>query len=84
MLSYIGRRVLQLIPLLFVLSMVIFVIIELPPGDYLTMRIIQLQQAGTPVADAEIERLKITYGLDKSLSYRYFNWIRIFLILSTR
>lgn len=75
MLSYVGRRLLQLIPLMLLLSIIIFVIIELPPGDYLTMRIIELQQAGTNVADAEIERLMITYGLDKSLSFRYFQWI---------
>jgi peptide/nickel transport system permease protein len=75
MLSYIGRRLLQLIPLMLLLSVLIFVIIELPPGDYLTMRILELQQNGTNVAEAEIQRLKMTYGLDKSMSYRYFQWV---------
>ena len=35
MLTYIGKRVLQLIPLLVALSIIIFIVIELPPGDYL-------------------------------------------------
>jgi peptide/nickel transport system permease protein len=75
MLSYIGRRVLQMVPLLLVLSVLIFVIIELPPGDFLTMRIIQLQQSGTDVAEDEIARLTAQYGLDKPLHQRYFRWI---------
>ena len=43
MLTYIGTRVLQLIPLLLALSMIIFIVIELPPGDYLTMYVLQLE-----------------------------------------
>ena len=75
MLSYIIQRILQLIPLLFVLSVIVFVIIELPPGDYLTMRILELQQSGTDVAEEEIARLTLQYGLDKPLTYRYSRWL---------
>jgi len=75
MLSYVIRRVIQLIPLLLALSIISFVIIELPPGDYLTMRILELRQAGTEVGEAEIARLTAQYGLDKSIHTRYFMWI---------
>jgi len=75
MLSYIIRRVVVLIPLLFIISIISYVIIELPPGDILTMRIMQLRKAGTRVGEAEIARLTQQYGLDKPEYIRYFKWI---------
>jgi peptide/nickel transport system permease protein len=74
MLSYIIKRVLQLIPLIVVISVITFIIIELPPGDFLTMRIVQLRQSGTEVAEDEIARLTKQYGLDKPLYRRYLMW----------
>ncbi|AEE96395.1 ABC transporter permease [Mahella australiensis] len=75
MLNYVGRRVLQLIPLLIAISIIIFVIIQLPPGDYLTMYIQQLELAGTDVSEAQIELLKSQYHLDEPLVQQYFSWI---------
>ena len=75
MLSYVIRRVILLIPLLFILSVISFIIIELPPGDFLTMHILQLEQSGTKVSEAEIARLTQQYGLDKPMYMRYFMWI---------
>ena len=74
MAGYIARRVLQLIPLLVGISIISFAIIELPPGDYLTMYILQLEQSGTKVAEDEIARLTQQYGLDKPLYMRYLRW----------
>jgi len=74
-LQYIIQRVLQFIPLLAVISVLTFALIELPPGDYLTMHIIQLEQQGTQVSEDEIERLKLQYGLDKPVHMRYLLWI---------
>ncbi len=75
MLSYVMRRIAQLIPMLAILSIISFVIIELPPGDFLTMRIAELKRAGTEAGEAEIARLTQQYGLDKPMSVRYFMWI---------
>lgn len=75
MLSYIVRRVIQLVPLLVLVSVISFMLIQLPPGDYLTMYIIQMEQAGTEVSEAEIARLTRQYGLDKPLHMRYLKWI---------
>jgi peptide/nickel transport system permease protein len=74
-LSYIVQRVLQFIPLLFIISVLTFGIIELPPGDFLTMHIIQLEQSGTQVSEDEIARLTQQYGLDKPLTQRYMMWM---------
>lgn len=75
MLSYILRRLLMLIPIVAVMSMVAFFLIQLPPGDYVTFRIIQLQQSGVQVSDDQAEQLKIQFGLDKPPLVRYFQWV---------
>ena len=76
MLSFIIRRIIILVPLLFLLSIITFVVIELPPGDYLTFYILGLEQlGGTKVSEAEIARLTRQYGLDKPIYTRYFLWI---------
>jgi peptide/nickel transport system permease protein len=75
MLSYIIYRLLQLLPLLFLISILTFMIIELPPGDYLTSYVTRMEQSGTKVDEAVVERLKLEYGLDKPLYFRYLWWI---------
>jgi peptide/nickel transport system permease protein len=64
-----------LVPIIVAISMISFLIIELPPGDYLTMYIIQLEQSGTRISDAEIARLTRQYGLNKPLHTRYLKWM---------
>jgi peptide/nickel transport system permease protein len=75
MLSYIVYRLFQLIPLLVLISVLTFAIIELPPGDYLTTYIIRLEQSGTKISEDEIVRLNREYGLDKPLYWRYLWWL---------
>ena len=74
MFDYIIRRTLQIIPLIVIISVLSFAIIELPPGDFVTMRIIELEQTGTRVDEDEIARLTEQYGLDKTLVERYALW----------
>lgn len=76
MLSYIIRRIILLIPLLFVLSIVSFVIIQLPPGDFLTTYIMGLERQGIEIREEEIANLKRLYGLDKPMYVQYFIWMR--------
>lgn len=75
MLGYIGRRILQIIPLLFALSVIIFIVIQLPPGDYLTMYIQQLRNTGAAISESEIANLTRLYGLDRPLHEQYLIWI---------
>ncbi len=74
MFDYILRRTLQIISLIVIISVLSFAIIELPPGDYVTMRIVELEQTGTRVDEDEIARLTEQYGLDKTLVERYALW----------
>ena len=76
MLGYIGRRILQIIPLLIALSILIFIIIQLPPGDYMTMYVQQLKLAGNDVTEAEIQRLNNLYHLDRPLYDQFFLWMK--------
>jgi peptide/nickel transport system permease protein len=55
--------------------MLSFALIELPPGDYLTMYIIQLEQSGSQITEDVIARLTKQYGLDKPVYMRYLLWM---------
>lgn len=74
MFKYIVKRLLIMIPLLLLLSVVVFVIIQLPPGDFLTTYISKLQSTGMAVNDEYVEALKVRYGLDKPMYVQYFKW----------
>lgn len=76
MLSYIARRSMQIIPLMVMLSVLIFLIIQLPPGDYLTIYIQRLEMAGTDVSEAEIATLRRLYNLDRPMYQQYLIWVR--------
>lgn len=80
MAAYIYRRLLLFIPLLIILSIVAFIIIQLPPGDFLTVYIDQLRRMGAITTEEEIARLVRQYGLDKPLYAQYFIWIKNILL----
>jgi peptide/nickel transport system permease protein len=76
MLTFIGHRLLQLIPLLIAITIIVFMIIQLPPGDYLTTYIAQLELSGSQVDESMVISLQQQYGLDKSLVEQYFIWMK--------
>jgi len=75
MLQYIVRRLLLMIPTLFVISFLVYVIIDLPPGDCVTAQIDELIARGEPDALQRAEELRHLYGLDHPLMYRYLSWV---------
>lgn len=72
---YIFHRILMMIPTLLVISLICFVIIQLPPGDYLESYIAELESQGESVDKTKIEFLRREYGLDKSMWEQYFYWL---------
>src|SRR5881227_420361 len=74
MLSYIVHRILIMIPTLIAISLVIFVIINLPPGDYFSTYIAELQSQGEGANLAKIAFLKAQYGFDLPLWQQYLYW----------
>ncbi|MGC8971623.1 MAG: ABC transporter permease [bacterium] len=76
MLSFIIRRILMFIPLLLAISVISFVIIQLPPGDFLTTMITQMKMSGIELAEDQAAQLARLYGLDKPLYIQYFIWMK--------
>ncbi|MHB0878985.1 MAG: ABC transporter permease [Anaerolineae bacterium] len=75
MVRFILRRILILIPVLFAISLVCFLIIELPPGDYLTAYRAQLASRGDTVDADVLAALEKQYGLDRPVYERYVQWV---------
>ena len=64
----------MMIPTLIAISIISFVIIQLPPGDFLTTYVSQLSASGETVDQAELESLKTRFGLDQPMYMQYFKW----------
>jgi len=76
MITFIIRRILYMVVVLLVISLISFIIIELPPGDYLTSYIARLDQTGGGTVSADqVAALRHQYGLDLPVYARYFKWI---------
>ena len=75
MLSYVLRRFFYMAIILLITSVVGFVIIQLPPGDYLTSYIMELEARGQIVDEAEAASLRKQYGLDLPIYSQYFKWM---------
>ena len=72
---YIGRRLLVMIPALLIISVVSFTIIQLPPGDFVTSKIMELETSGDEVDLQQIEKLKQMFHLEESMPSRYVRWM---------
>src|SRR6266436_5261909 len=75
MLGYIVHRILIMIPTLIAISLVIFTIINLPPGDYFSTYIAELQSSGEAADPAKIHFLQAQYGFDRPLWEQYLYWV---------
>lgn len=79
MLAYITRRLAYAAVMVVLVSFVSFLIIDLPPGDYLTQKMSELQAMGDRSAEQRIDEYRVRYGLDKPLLERYWIWISNFV-----
>jgi len=75
MLRFIVRRMLYMIPTLWVISVVSFAIIQLPPGDYLTSIIAQLASQGETLDQSQMAALEQRYGLGQPVYVQYYKWM---------
>ncbi len=74
MIEYLIRRTLTMLMTVAAISVLVFIIIQLPPGDYLSTYIAELQSQGEMVDEEKIEFLRQQYGLDKSMPEQYLTW----------
>ncbi len=75
MLQYIIKRLLLLPLLLFLFSIFAFVVIQAPPGDFVTSYIAELAASGSSMDQAQIEALRELYGLNQPMYVQYIKWV---------
>ncbi len=73
--AFILRRLLYMIPTLFAVSVVTFVIIQLPPGDYLSTLMADWAAQGGAVEAGTLDALRTRFGLDQPIYVQYCKWI---------
>ena len=76
---YILRRLLGMIPTLAIISIIVFVVIQLPPGDIVTSTLEQLTASGLDASDDRVKNLRAQYNLDEPIALQYLSWIGNFL-----
>ncbi|MCO6384725.1 MAG: ABC transporter permease [Vannielia sp.] len=72
---YILKRILWMVPFLFGVSIVAFLLIQAPPGDYLTTYIAKLGESNEVMDQASVQNLRERFGLDQPLYVQYFKWV---------
>lgn len=75
MARYLIRRLLIVPFLLFLFSIITFIIIQAPPGDFLSSYLAQLAATGSDMSAQQAEALRQQYGLDEPIHVQYFLWV---------
>ncbi len=75
MTAYIIRRILGMIPLLIIVSIVTFIIIQLPPGDFFTTLQAEIAETGGGQDKETVKVMAARYGLDQPMPIRYLKWV---------
>lgn len=75
MLRYLIRRLFVMVPTLVAISMLVFVVIQAPPGSYLETYMAELQSRGEAADESKINYLRHEYGLDQPLYMQYLTWV---------
>ena len=75
MLSFIGRRLALGLFTIWVISVLSFLIVQLPPGDFATTYVARLADSSNASAGEEAARIRETYGLDQPVAVQYFTWM---------
>ncbi len=79
---YIGRRLLIMVPSLLVISVISFVIIQLPPGNFIDTKIMELQLRGSSADMKEVDKLREIFNLDEPIVEQYARWLGLYWFMS--
>lgn len=74
MAQYIVKRILFMIPTIFIISILTFIIIQLPPGDFVSTMVANSAAQGQNIDAAEIQALRARYGLGQPIHVQYLKW----------
>ena len=75
MLQFIIRRLLIAVVTLWAISVMSFIIIQLPPGDFLTSYVAALASQGTSISEQTVQIMRENYGLDQPIYVQYAKWM---------
>jgi peptide/nickel transport system permease protein len=75
MAQYILKRIVFMIPTVFIISVLTFIIIQLPPGDFVSTMVANSAAQGQNIDAAEIQALRARYGLGQSMPVQYVKWV---------
>ncbi|GBD43232.1 Dipeptide transport system permease protein DppB [bacterium HR40] len=75
MLRYVVHRIVMMVPTLLLISVVTFVVIQLPPGDFLSTKLAEMESQGEAIRIEKIEYLRRMYGLDRPVWEQYLYWL---------
>ena len=75
MARFIGWRLLVMIPTLIIISVVGFIIIQAPPGDYVTSYVAVRESRGEMVEPELVDALRASFGLDRPIHVQYWRWL---------
>ena len=79
MLNYIIRRLFAGIVTIWAASIISFIVIQLPPGDYVTTYVAALQSTGTMVNSEQADAIREQYGLNQPMYMQYIKWMKLML-----
>ena len=77
--NYVSGRLLGMVPTLALISIIVFIVIQIPPGDIVTSTLDRLQASGVEVSAEQVQNLRAQYNLDKPMYMQYLHWIGGFL-----
>jgi peptide/nickel transport system permease protein len=75
MLRYVIKRLIYMVPTLFGMSIIAFLIIQLPPGDYLSSMLASMADSGINIDQSQVERYREIYGFGDPILVQYWKWI---------
>lgn len=73
---YLLRRFLLMILTLFIISIISFLIIQAPPGDYMSSYVSRLAAQGEQIDESQLVALRARYGINQPLYVQYLKWLR--------
>ena len=79
---FVGRRLLILVPTLTIISVIAFITIQMPPGNFIETKILQLEASGMQANRTEMEEIRTEFHLDRSLLFQFLQWAGLNWFLS--
>lgn len=79
MLAYLAHRLMLAVITVWAITLVTFLIMQLPPGDFVDAYVAQASAMGSAISAAEADAMRHAYGLDQPIYVQYFKWIWLVL-----